>query len=655
MRSLVIGTAGHIDHGKSALVKALTGTDPDRLKEEQERGITIDLGFAHLNLGELQVAFVDVPGHERFVRNMLAGAGGIDAVLLVVAADESVMPQTREHFEICCLLGIERGVVVITKSDLVDADTTDLVALEVRELTANSFLANAEILPVSARTGAGLDALRLALANLAGVPLRQGRPGVVRLPVDRVFSVKGFGTVVTGTLVSGCVREGDELVVLPDGRPVRVRGLQVHGRPVARADAPRRLALNLGAIDVAELSRGVTLSTPRALAVTRRIDARLSLLGDARPLRHGSRVRVHHGTDELLGRVAVAAIREPNAEWRRIETGERAVSIPPGAEAFVRLRLERPAVLTRGDRAVIRAFSPAGTIGGSLVLDPEPLKGGVRRAATFDRFQDLDIHLGRPSGGPQDERFAEVWLRDAGLGGMTAADLVRRGGLDPEGAAHLIDNLRASGKVFDVSGRVFDAAAVSAAEVRIAAELARFHDAQPAATGMPRETLRDVAAPGAPPELFEAIVRSLVVRGAVAGTDRLALPARGTTIDAGTMRARDAVERILREAGFTPPDPAALQAAVGVAPATLDHIVRLLVRERHAVRVGTLLFHADVLARLLNDVKAMKAAPGQSAAELDVATFKDRYGLTRKFAIPLLEWLDRERVTRRVGEKRIVL
>ncbi len=309
MRSIVIGTAGHIDHGKSALVRALTGTDPDRLKEEQARGITIDLGFAHLEIDGINLAFVDVPGHERFVKNMLAGAGGVDIAMLVVAADESVMPQTREHFQICRLLRIPAGIVVLTKADLADADTIELAKLEVREVTAGSFLADAPVVVVSSKTGQGLDELRQAILGVASLLRDRNREGQVRLPIDRVFSVKGFGTVVTGTLVAGTILEDTELMVLPRERVVKVRGLQVHGRREVEADPGHRVAVNLGGIDVSDIARGDTLCTPAGFEPTRRLDAVIELLSDARPLRHGSRVRFHQGTTELMGRVAVAADR----------------------------------------------------------------------------------------------------------------------------------------------------------------------------------------------------------------------------------------------------------------------------------------------------------------------------------------------------------
>ena len=304
MKSVVVGTAGHIDHGKSALVQALTGTDPDRLKEERERGITIDLGFAHRELGDTNFAFVDVPGHERFIKNMLAGVGGIDLVLLVVAADESVMPQTREHFDICRLLDIPAGIVALTKADLVDGDGLGVAELEVRELLAGSFLEAAPIVPVSSRTGEGLDELRAALIAASSLARTRSAEGVTRLPIDRVFTMKGFGTVVTGTLVSGRLRVDEELLLEPGGRVVTVRGIQVHGRRTIEAVAGERSAVNLGGVDVADVERGQVLVAPHSFEPTRVADLVVEMLPDVKPLKHGARVRFHHGTAEILGRVS---------------------------------------------------------------------------------------------------------------------------------------------------------------------------------------------------------------------------------------------------------------------------------------------------------------------------------------------------------------
>jgi selenocysteine-specific elongation factor len=361
MRHVVVGTAGHIDHGKSSLVLALTGTDPDRLAEEKARGITIDLGFAHAVEGDVVLSFVDVPGHERFVRNMLAGVSGMDLVMLHVAADESVMPQTREHFEICRLLQVPVGLVVLTKADLVDADTIDVVRLEVQELVAGSFLDGAPIVPVSARTGAGLDELRATLVREAGSARLRPATGPPRLPIDRVFSIRGFGTVVTGTLVGGRVAVDDELMLSPSGRLVKVRGVQVHGHTHRDGLAGQRVAANLSGVEVSEITRGETLTASGAVTVTRRLDVEVELLASARPLRHGARVRFHQGTRELPARLALPASH-----------------LEPGARGFARVHLESPASLVRGDRFILRASSPAVTIGGGTVLDPAPARRGVR-------------------------------------------------------------------------------------------------------------------------------------------------------------------------------------------------------------------------------------------------------------------------------------
>src|SRR5262245_9207027 len=360
-RSVVVGTAGHIDHGKSALVQALTGTDPDRLKEEKARGITIDLGFAHQVIEGTHFAFVDVPGHERFVKNMLAGVGGIDMVVLVVAADESVMPQTREHFDICRLLRVPAGVVALTKADLADADMLELARLEVRELVAGSFLDGAPMVPVSAKTGDGFDALRAALADVSRSADTRGDRGVTRLPIDRVFSMKGFGTVVTGTLVSGRVSVDDELLIAPGERRVKVRGVQVHGQKQAHAVAGQRSAINLSGVEVDDVHRGQALVTPGAFEQTRLADATLEPLPDAKPLKHGARVWFHQGTAEILGRVALVAPRLADdtsstpRPARVTRTRDTAPDVPtlvmhPGSRGYVRLRLESPAVLARGDR-----------------------------------------------------------------------------------------------------------------------------------------------------------------------------------------------------------------------------------------------------------------------------------------------------------------
>src|SRR5882672_7853095 len=355
MKSIIIGTAGHIDHGKTALVRALTGVDADRLPEEKRRGITIDIGFADLDLGDLRVGFVDVPGHERFVKNMLAGAHGIDVVALVIAADESVMPQTREHFDICRLLGISCGIVVITKKDLVDEELLQLVFAEARELTSGSFLEDAPVVAVSSRTGEGIEELKQTLREIGSLAPARSADFVTRLPIDRSFTMRGFGAVVTGTLIAGQNNEGDELELLPAKTRVRVRGLQVHGVQVKQAFAGQRTAVNLGGIDATAIERGMILAQPARLRPTQVIDVRVQLLPSAlRPLRSRQRVRVHIGAAEVLARVRVLE-----------DSGE----IKPGHYGLVQFRTESPVVAVCGDRFIIRAYSPQQTIGGGEVLD----------------------------------------------------------------------------------------------------------------------------------------------------------------------------------------------------------------------------------------------------------------------------------------------
>lgn len=642
-RSVVIGTAGHIDHGKSALVLALTGTDPDRLKEEKARGITIDLGFAHARVGDADLAFVDVPGHERFVKNMLAGVGGIDAVLLVIAADESVMPQTREHFAICRLLQIPAGLIVLTKADLVDAETLEIVRMDARDLVSGSRLESAPIVTVSAKTGAGLDELRAELARLASaVPLRPAS-GVTRLPVDRVFSMRGFGTVVTGTLTSGSISVDDELVLLPSERRVKVRGVQVHGAVQPSAPAGRRVAVNLGGVDAADISRGETLTRPRAFEVTRRFDAVIDLLADAKPLRHGARIRFHQGTLERLGRVALAAAVDPTAVSG--PAGSRGLAeLIPGTSAFARIRLEGPAVLTRGDRFILRQYSPPITIGGGWVMDPVPARSPIRSEAATRRFVRL-------AGDASSAALAMVEERRAS--GMAIDQLASRLGYTLPHVRTLLEALASAGAIQIVGDQVFDAAFVASLEERLIGAVAAHHQAQPLSEGLPREEGRERFFGLAPVSLFDSVIKRLSGSGRLTGRDRLALPGRGVSLSDEEAHVRDALDRVFREAGMAPPDLSAAAAAAGVSLPIADRIAKLLLRQKTLVKIDTLLFHAEALERLKRDVRGLKGEGGP--ARVDVAGFKERYGITRKYAIPLLEWLDRERITRRTGDARIVL
>jgi selenocysteine-specific elongation factor len=640
MRSVVVGTAGHIDHGKSALVLALTGTDPDRLKEEKARGITIDLGFAHWQTGDVNVAFVDVPGHERFVKNMLAGVGGIDAVLLVVAADESVMPQTREHFEICRLLQVPAGIIILTKADLVDGEVLDLVRMETRDLVAGSFLEHAPMLAVSSRTGQGLPELQDAIQRLAvGV---RGRPiaGAVRLPIDRVFSMKGFGTVVTGTLVSGRIVQDDDLVLLPSGRSVKVRGVQVHGARAAEAFAGKRVAINLGGIEVGDITRGETLATSGTFEPGRVVDARVEVVADGRSLKHGARVRFHQGTSEVLGRAALV--------------GEQIAEMRPGGSGYVRLRLESPAVLTRGDRFILRTYSPPLTLGGGVVLDPHPpLRAGIRRPGGAARFARLDA---APAGHENAaDEAARIMVADAGITGLATAALTSRVGIAPADRAATIRRLVERNHAVLAGDLLVAPSEIAALELRVLETLAVHHRAEPLVEGMPREELRERLFSRAGPAVFERVVERLVADRKIVARDRVALAGHRVALSDADQQVRERLEAAFVEAGLRPPEVAAVGAALNQPPDVIDRVVKLLLRQRILVRIDTLIFHEQALGRLKAEVTALKVGAGGQPVTLDVSAFKDRFGVSRKFAIPLLEYLDRERVTKRVGDQRVVL
>lgn len=631
MTRLVVGTAGHIDHGKSALVQALTGIDPDRLKEEKARGITIELGFAHTSIEEAAIAFVDVPGHERFVRTMLAGVGGIDFVVLVVAADESVMPQTREHFDICRLLGVRDGCVAVTKADVADAETRALVALEVADLVRGSFLDGKPVVTVSARTGEGLDVLKSALADAARRSANRPADGVVRLPVDRTFSVHGFGTVVTGTLVSGRVTVGQGLVLLPSERAVKVRGIQVHGRAVDTVVAGQRTALNLSGVEVADVPRGQTLTSSGALSVTRRVDVDVELLPDVRPLKHGVRVRVHHGTAEVLSRLSLAG-------------GE--MSVEGGAAALGRLRLELPAVSTRGDRLILRSYSPAVTIGAATVLDPAPTTLGIRSPQARQRLEVLR------TANPVEALGALV--RERGLRGVPVAHAVARTGLAPAAVSAAIDELRRTGGVVQAGDRLVGTEALSAAGRTVVTLAGGFHAQHPLSEGIPREEVRVRAFRGVDAAVFERVLSQLVQSGALVDRERLALPSHRAAVPGGEDTVA-AVETAFRAGGLTPPDMATVAAELSLTPAAVEAAVAYLIRQKHLLKLGGLAVHQAALVDLKSAMAEWKAAGGGTAVHIDVGQFKDRYGVTRKFAIPLLEYLDRERVTRRIGDARVLL
>jgi selenocysteine-specific elongation factor len=567
-----------------------------------------------------------VPGHERFVRHMLAGAHGIDAVVLVVAADESVMPQTREHFHICRLLGVPRGLVALTKCDAADAESQELAELETRELVAGSFLEGRPVVRVSARTGEGLPALREALLALAReTPVRPSE-GLLRLPVDRVFTMKGFGTVVTGTLVAGALREAEEVEALPSGRRARVRGLQVHGEAVERASAGTRTAVNLAG-DVEGLARGEVLVRPGTLRPTSMIDAEVSLLPGARALADGTRVRVHAASAEVLARVRLLA----------------AESLEPGRGALAQLRLEGPAVVGRGDRLVLRSYSPADTIGGAVVVDPLPPRRRSADRALVERLRDAGSLLDA----------ASVLVAQAGARGVEAPVLAARLTVPLARLAAELPNRTTLAVLGQDPAVVVSREALARLGESALAAVEAFHRSQPLKAGMPREELRTRTFPQAPVAVFERVLADLAAAGRVRLLpDAVAAARHEVRLSAGEAEARELLVAAARAAGVAGVELPALAERSGKDVKLVERVARVLVAERVLDRVGTaLLVHRDHL----ESIKSRVRERWRAGEKIEVGAFKDLTGLSRKYVIPLLEYLDRERVTRRAGNDRIVL
>jgi selenocysteine-specific elongation factor len=634
MKSIIVGTAGHIDHGKTALVRALTGVDADRLPEEKRRGITIDIGFADLDLGDVRAGFVDVPGHERFVKNMLAGAHGIDVVALVIAADESVMPQTREHFDICRLLGIRKGLIVLTKKDLVDDELLQLVRSETEELVAGSFLEGAPLIAVSSRTGEGIEALKQALRETGLAAAARSADFVTRLPIDRSFSMRGFGAVVTGTLIAGAIDEGDELEMLPAATRVRVRGVQVHGSTVSRAFAGQRTAINLAGVDSAAIERGMVLAAAGRLRPTSAIDAWVNLLGSApRPMRSRQRVRVHIGAAEVLARARVLA-----------EGGE----IKPGESGAVQLRTEEPIVAVLGDRFILRSYSPQVTIGGGLVLDPFPPR---------HRSRDLPTAGARLESLLNGDRVQQVaiFIAGADLHGLRRADIGARTAWRDEVIDDITRQALAGGTVVDAEGVWLDRTRIAELKQLVIKEVATHHQREPLLRGLAKEVLRERVFAHAPIEVFRGVL-AILEKERLLVTEKEIVRLREHTRELSNEDSglRDRLEKIYHDAGLAAPS---LNEALERAGATAQQgrkILQLLIDSGRLVKVhGEMFFHREALDDLIRKVREHGARHNDRA--IDVTAFKDLAGISRKYAIPLLEYLDRERVTRRDGDRRIVL
>ncbi len=633
MKSIIVGTAGHIDHGKTALVKALTGIDADRLEEEKRRGITIDIGFAHLELAaadgaKYRFGFVDVPGHEKFVRNMLAGIGGIDLVLLVVAADEGIMPQTREHFDICKLLSVKRGITVLTKSDAVDTETLEVVRMEIEEFVRGSFLDinQSPIVAVSSLTGMGLEQLKSELVRAASLVAAKDSDTMVRLPIDRVFNMKGFGAVVTGTLVSGVVVKEDELEAFPSGKRARVRGVHVHGKQVGQAVAGERTALNLAGIEMEDLARGTTFTVSDVFEATKQIDVSLTLLSSAKAIKDRARVHFHAYTFETVAEVRLHGTK-------RIE---------PGETALARLRLSAPTLLLPGDRFIIRQFSPVTTIGGGIVLDSQPL-GRVPKQGVVPFLRILES-------GDTSEILKARTQRRANQGLTLAQAMAETGWRRVVIEEHIQTLLRdhdivRSGDLL-LSAEVLRNLANTAVGI-----LGKYHDANPLVAGMNQEALRKSLR--IEPAVFGLVVDQMVLGRKLALTGELMhLPGRGVVMKDEEAESQKVIEQAFAKAGLRVPALRDVLSGLKVEKERAQKLVTLMLRDKVLIKVSDeLVFHKSAL----DGLRKILATEKIKSPRIDVARFKDLTGVSRKYAIPLLEYLDRERVTRREGDVRAIL
>ena len=629
-KHVIIGTAGHVDHGKSTLITALAGINPDRLKEEQERGMTIDLGFASLQLPNGRVVgIVDVPGHERFLKNMLAGAGGVDVVLLVIAADEGIMPQTREHLDILRLLDVKAGVVALTKCDLVDDDWLAMVREEVREFLHGTPLEDAPVLPVSAVTGQGLNDLLTAMQEaVERVPARN-TSAPFRLPIDRVFTLAGAGTVVTGTLVSGRVRVGDAVEILPAGRRSRARQIQVHGRRVDEAVAGSRVAINLPGVEKEEIARGMVCAPPGLFRPTQAFDAQVTLLPDApKGITHRARIRVYLGTAEAIGRVSLL-------DADRLE---------PGTQGFVQVRLEKPLVAARGDRFVIRTYSPMLTIGGGIVLEPHAVRHKRFVPAVIEHLQSLS------KGDPTEKVLAILAQSPAG---MDEAELIRRAETDAESVSAALRRLEEQAQAIRLGEVWFAHHVLSDLRHRLEQVVRSYHQQNPLRAGMPREELRSSVARHLPPRLFEALLMRWQEEGYLA--------LQGTLVRLADFRIRlnerqqrlvERVAGVLRQAGVMPPPVEVISQQVGAPPSAVRAMIGVLVETGEVLRLEEeLFFHREVVEEVAELVRRTIREKGS----LSVGEFRDLTGSSRKFAVPLLEYYDSIRLTRRVGDVRVLV
>jgi len=633
MKNFVLGTAGHVDHGKTALIKALTSVDTDRLKEEKERGITIELGFASLNLPSSQsIGIVDVPGHEKFIKNMVAGAAGIDLVMMVIAADEGIMPQTKEHLHICSLLGITNGLVALTKTDLVEKDWLDLVKSEISEFLQGSFLEGAPVVPVSAIKGEGLTELRQAIVAVVNKIAATVDDGIFRLPVDRVFSMKGFGTVVTGTLVSDDIKTGEEVQILPTGDISRIRGIQVHNQPVDEAHAGQRTAINLQGMEKTGIERGNVLTRPGTVWPTQRLDVYFDYLAaNSKKLKNRTLARLHTGTTEIIARIVLLDCEE----------------LLPGEKAFAQLVLADKDVVVAGDHFVLRSYSPITTIGGGIIIDPLPVKHKRNNSEVISKLNILK------EGGLSEKII--VILERTGFSGINLRGLAFRLGIHTRKIREELDNLFSRKKAILLDAEdttVISAFFYTKTEELVTGALTSYHKKNPLQAGISKEELKETISHDIPAKLFNLALRGLGKKETIVNDkDSVRLANHQVEMTDGLDTLHSAIATKYKEAGLNVPALGDVIASFREEKSRAQSIVKLMLKEGELVKINEdLCFDSDIFAKLRNDYKAMLIKDGKATP----ASFKDLTGLSRKYIIPLMEYFDMNKLTVRVGNHRIL-
>ncbi|MGE5172281.1 MAG: selenocysteine-specific translation elongation factor [Betaproteobacteria bacterium] len=631
MKYVILGTAGHIDHGKSSLVKALTGTDPDRLKEEKERGITLDLGFASLDLpGGNRLGIVDVPGHEGLIKNMLAGVGGIDIVMLVIAADEGIMPQTREHLAICDLLHVKKGVIALTKVDMVEKDWLALVQDEIRDFVNGTFLEKSPIIPVSSKTGENLPALVQELAKLAAEVSPKSSNGILRLPIDRVFTMKGFGTVITGTLLSGTISTEQEVEILPKGIKTKVRGIQSHNQAVQRSVAGQRTAVNLQGVEKDQLSRGDTIVSAGFFTPTKTLDAKLDLLKQApRGLKTGSRVRFYNTTQESIGRITILGTNE----------------LAPGKEAYVQLRLEQPVIVQHGDRYILRFYSPMETLGGGMVLNPHARRH--KQATMRESIEGLDAL----EKGTTENKLA-LFIAGKGLAGMEEAEAIGAVAADKQEITMALAALSQKKVVLRVDNLYVHATHIAALETRLLDLIGLYHKDNPLKPGLDKEELKGMLRMRLSAKILSMTIDGLAKKKQVeAEGSKLKVPGFKPARSAIQDEVKNKIVEAIKKGGTQPPVREEFPALFSITDKDAKDLLKLLADEGRTVRINDSL-HLDkgILEKIRIDLKKYL----EEKKEITMAEFRDLAKTSRKFAVPIMEYFDSQKLTQRVGDKRVL-